>query len=71
MVDCQYIDIQYPVVTSDYMDSMLQLQPAKYAPFNNIGRGNTGYLFASNTTLTQFFIDKLIVRNGYLKQFNI
>lgn len=52
MVDFQYIDIQYPIVTSvpsDYMDSILELQPAKYAPFNNIGRGNTGYLFASNS----------------------
>lgn len=67
MVDCQYIDIQYPIVTSNYMDQILELQPAKYAPFNNIGRGNTGYLFASNSKLTQFFINKLIVRNGYLK----
>lgn len=69
MVDCQYIDIQYPIVTSDYMDSILELQPAKYAPFNNIGRGNTGYLFASNNELTQFFIDKLFVRNEYLKEY--
>ena len=69
IVDCQYIDIQYPIIISDYMDSILELQPAKYAPFNSIGRGNTGYLFASNNMLTQFFIDKLIVRNGYLKDF--
>lgn len=67
MVDCQYIDIRYPIITSDYMDSILELQPSKYAPFNNIGRGNTGYLFASNSELTQFFIDKLLVRNTFLK----
>lgn len=28
MVDCQYIDIQYPIITSDYMDSIL------YNPLN-------------------------------------
>lgn len=67
MVDCQYIDIRYQIITSDYMDSILELQPSKYAPFNNIGRGNTGYLFASNSELTQFFIDKLLVRNTFLK----
>ncbi len=67
MVDCQYIEIQYPIITSDYMSSILDLQPKKYAPFNNIGRGNTGYLFASNYELTQFFIDKLTIRNEYLK----
>lgn len=68
MVDCQYIDIQYPIITSDYMNSILELQPEKYAPFNNIGRGNTGYLFASNSELTQFFIDKLLIQNGYLRE---
>lgn len=68
MIDCQYIDIQYPIVTSDYMDTILELQPAKYAPFNSIGRGNTGYLFASNKELSDFLIGELSVKNKYLKE---
>jgi hypothetical protein len=65
-VDCQYIDIQNPIITSDYMDTILKLQPDKYAPFNHLGRGNTGYLFASNKRLSQFLLDKVIASNPYL-----
>lgn len=69
MVYCQYIDIQYQIVTSNYMDSILGLYPAKYPPFNSIRCGNTGYLFVSNNEMMQFFIDKLLVRNAYLNDF--
>lgn len=67
-VDCKYISIKYPVVTSDYMDTLLNMQPDKYAPFNNIGRGNTGYLFASNLTMSEFLFSKLTKANPYLKE---
>lgn len=66
MVDCKYIDIKNPIMTSDYKDEILKLQPSKYAPFNNLGRGNTGYLFASNKDLTEFIIQKSMYSNQYL-----
>lgn len=65
-VHCQYISIQYPIVTSDYMDKLLELQPEKYAPFNRIGRGNTGYLFAVNYDFAKFLFDLLTKKNPYL-----
>lgn len=69
MVDCKYIDIKNPIVTSDYKDEILKLQPSVYAPFNNLGRGNTGYLFASNRELTGFIIEKSVKANPYLNEF--
>lgn len=69
-VDCRYIAIQYPVMTSDYKDEILELQPRKYAPFNYLGRGNTGYLFVSNYSLSKFIFEKLLIKNTYLNQFS-
>lgn len=66
-VDSKYTMIRYPIVTSDYLDTILELQPSQYAPFNVRG-GNTGYLFASNYALSKFLFDKLIVKNTYLKE---
>lgn len=58
-VTCKYFDINNPIITSDYIDDILRLQPSKYAPFNKSGRGNVGYLFQINKQLTDFIIGKL------------
>lgn len=62
-VDCQYYIMKYPIVTSDYMEDILKLQPTKYAPFNRIGRGNTGYLFNCTKELASFLVEKLTIMN--------
>ncbi|MZQ97672.1 MAG: hypothetical protein GT601_08340 [Acidaminobacter sp.] len=67
-VDCCYIVIKSPIVTSDYKDAILELQPILNAPFNVLGRGNTGYLFSSNVALSKFLFDKMKIVNGYLAE---
>lgn len=61
--DCQYYIIPNPIVTSDYIDTILRLQPNKYAPFNRIGRGNTGYLFNLNKETAIFLLKKIFLHN--------
>ena len=61
--DCEYYTISNPIITSDYMDTILTLQPTRYAPFNKIGRGNTGYLFNCSKELALFLLDKLKIKN--------
>lgn len=68
-VDCQYIKIRKPIVTSDYMETIMKLQPRENAPFNIIGRGNTGYLFSLTHELSKFLFDKLCVNNNYLLEY--
>lgn len=55
-VDTTYIPFNKPIITSDYKDTLLQLQPQKNAPFNKLGRGNTGYLFEANRPMFEFVI---------------
>lgn len=66
--DCSYIVIKSPIVTSDYKDEIFKLQPILNAPFNVLGRGNTGYLFSSNVALSRFLFDKMKIANGYLSE---
>ena len=68
-VDCQYITILKPIITSDYKQEFLELQPKQNAPFNKLGRGNTGYLFASNYELSKFLLKKLLKQNISLVEF--
>lgn len=67
-VESQYTLIKWPIVTSDCMANIIELQPSKYAPFNILGRGNTGYLFASNYEMAKFLFEKLLVKNTYLNE---
>ena len=67
-VDCSYIVIISPILTSDYKDEILKLQPISNAPFNVLGRGNTGYLFSSNVDLSRFLFEKMKLANGYLAE---
>ncbi|MEJ8553527.1 HNH endonuclease [Tepidibacter sp. Z1-5] len=55
-VDVDHIDIVDPIITSDHKDRIMELQPKTNAPFNCLGRGNTGYLFHSNKELSQYII---------------
>lgn len=55
-IDTEYYTINNPIVTSDHMDKLMELQPQTNAPFNRIGRGNTGYLFAANREMAEYII---------------
>ncbi|MDD4370573.1 MAG: HNH endonuclease signature motif containing protein [Anaerostipes sp.] len=57
-VDTQYIPFLEQIITSDIMDKLLELQPKTDAPFNRIGRGNTGYLFEANKEMYQYIIQQ-------------
>lgn len=66
-VDVEYIMIKSPIITSDYLDTIIELQPSKYAPFNIRG-GNMGYLYSSNYDLSKFLYEKSLAKNTYLSE---
>lgn len=55
-VDSQYIPFSEQIITSDIMEKLLELQPKTDAPFNRLGRGNTGYLFEANKEMYEYII---------------
>ncbi|WP_335871099.1 HNH endonuclease [Bacillus sp. 2205SS5-2] len=55
-VDSDYFEIKSPIITSDHRIKIMELQPNHNAPFNSLGRGNTGYLFALNKELTTYLL---------------
>ncbi|WP_129727953.1 HNH endonuclease [Ectobacillus funiculus] len=55
-VDTKYYEIKKPIITSDHMKKIRELQPSHNAPFNSIGRGNTGYLFSANKELAKYIL---------------
>jgi len=69
MVQSDYILITNPIIISDYMEEILKLQPATHAPFNRLGKGNTGYLFTSNYELSKYLLQKTIIQNPTLKSY--
>lgn len=60
MVYTQYLDLKDSIITSDHQDMILELQPEVNAPFNRLGRGNTGYLFYSNKELSCYLIEQIL-----------
>jgi|SRR5690625_2415857 len=62
-VDTDYHIISKPITTSEHMDKILKLQPVSDAPFNKIGRGNTGYLFKANKGLFEYIITETLKNN--------
>lgn len=66
MIDCDYIKVENTVKHSDYKDTILKYCQVKYAPFDKDGNGNMGYLFDLDKELARFFIEKIVVKNGYL-----
>ncbi|WP_422485418.1 HNH endonuclease [Gudongella sp. DL1XJH-153] len=57
-VDTEYLTIENPIVTSEHMNKLMELQPSINAPFNRIGRGNTGYLFSSTKEMAEYIINE-------------
>ncbi|WP_343209378.1 HNH endonuclease signature motif containing protein [Anaerolentibacter hominis] len=57
-VDTTYIPFPETIITSDYREELLQLQPLADAPFNRLGKGKTGYLFEANRPMYEFIIRK-------------
>jgi putative restriction endonuclease len=68
MVEAEYINLAAPITYKDYMETILELQDEKYAPFNKAGRGNTGYLFRVSIELANFLLEIIEKRNGYTKE---
>lgn len=58
-VDARYVQVDKPIRYKDYMDDILALQGDKYAPFNSLGRGNTGYLFQITDKLADYLFSLL------------
>lgn len=68
MVEAEYINLTAPITYKDYMDTILELQDEKYAPFHKGRRGNTGYLFRVSKELANYFFEIIEKRNGYTKE---
>ena len=57
-VDTEYHIIQNPIKTTEHMEKLLELQPKENAPFNKIGKGNTGYLFFVTKEMASYIIQE-------------
>ncbi|MFM2566398.1 HNH endonuclease [Bacillus sp. GX] len=68
MVNAEYINLNVPIIYKDYIETILELQDEKYAPFNKSGRGNTGYLFRVSTELANFLFGIIEQKNGYTRE---
>ena len=66
-VDCEYIRINNPIKTSQFVDDILRLSNVKYSPFDKNGNGNMGYLFEINRKLARIFIAESVKQNPYLE----
>lgn len=61
-VDLEYNQLDNPIDVDEYMDKILELSPEKYAPFNVMGRSNSGYLFDIGDELGEYLLE--IVREN-------
>lgn len=66
-VDSDYIMLQHPIKTSDYIGDITRLCNTKYSPFNKYGTGNQGYLFEINREMAKIFLNAAAIANPYLK----
>lgn len=55
-VNSSYITFKSCIKTSDNMRELMKLLPEDNAPFNKIGRGNTGYLFKATKGMFTYII---------------
>lgn len=65
-VDCDYVRINKPIKTSNFVDDILRLSRVKYSPFDKDGNGNMGYLFEINRELARIFVEASVKQNPYL-----
>jgi len=68
LVEVQYRDMEQPLTYKNYMEDILTLQDDKYAPFNTLGRGNTGYLFRVSKDLANFLFERIEGTNSILRK---
>ncbi|QHE63102.1 HNH endonuclease [Rossellomorea vietnamensis] len=68
LIDAKYVNLNVPITYKVYMDTILELQGQKYAPFNKAGRGNTGYVFRVTNELANFLFGLIEKTNGYAKE---
>lgn len=68
MVKANYFDLDIPITYKDYMQTILELQDERYAPYNKSGRGNTGYLFRVSTQLADYLFGIIEKKNGYTRE---
>jgi putative restriction endonuclease len=64
MVKAEYVNLKTPITYKDYIEDILELQDEKYAPYNKVGRGNTGYLFRVSPKLANFLFEIVEKKNG-------
>lgn len=65
-VDSDYVMLQHPIKTADYVDDIVRLCNTKYAPFNKNGTGNQGYLFEINRDMAKIFLRAAVAANPTL-----
>jgi hypothetical protein len=63
-VNCNYFIVPNPIPFADYKEQILRRQPKKYAPFNRLGRGNSGYFYILNRQTADFLLEKLSLQNS-------
>jgi hypothetical protein len=64
-LDTGYSLIANPIRTSDYRSQIMATYPAgsHYAPFNENGGGNQGYLFELDAGLATTFLNDIVKKN--------
>jgi 5-methylcytosine-specific restriction endonuclease McrA len=67
-IDTEYFIIDKPIITSDHREAIKSLQPTKNAPFNKLGKGNTGYLFRANKDFFDFIVKQTAVQIDTLEE---
>ena len=65
-IDCEYLVLEQPIRTADYVDDILRLCNVKYAPFDKDGNGNMGYLYEINRELARIFLRGVMKANPRL-----
>lgn len=61
-VDCNYLILNHPLRTARFIEE-IKAYPNEYSPFNKNGKGNQGYLFDINTTLSNLFLEYILAEN--------
>lgn len=66
-LDCNYIMLDCPIKTADFVSDIVRLCNTMYSPFNKNGTGNMGYLYELNRELAKIFLNAAVIANPYLK----
>lgn len=66
-LDTDYIMLEHPIKTANYIADIIRLCNTKYSPFNKYGTGNMGYLYEIHREMAKIFLDAAVSANPYLK----